>query len=320
MNEMESLGGDLRKEFRIQRKLMGSAFELVVVAENETQAAAWLDLGLNEIQRLETLLTEFRPDSITNAINHQAGIQPVSVPEEVFALVERCLRLSSLTQGAFDITMAPLKKLYDFKNVHFQPPDQKAIAECLECLGHQYVELDGERKTVFLRRKGMRVSFAAVGKGYAADRVKQIWRTAGVPAGVVNASGDLNTMGQRADGNPWKVGIVNPARKEEVLYYVPLMEGAVATSGDYEKFFLWDGKRYSHNIDPKTGIPLRGIQSVTVFAPSAELADALATATYVMGVKAGIHFINQLPRTYCIIIDEHGETFFSKKLHLEYEA
>lgn len=307
-------------EFRIQARLMGTAFELVVVGKNQGQAEEWLEQGNVEIRRIEALLTEFRESSITAELNAQAGANAVRVPDEVFALLERCQRISRLTQGAFDITVAPLKRLYQFKNQDFQMPSPEAIRECLAVVGFHYLHLDAGKKAALLTRAGMRVSFAAIGKGYAADRVQALWRAAGVPAGVVNASGDLSASGTRADGSAWRVGIAHPDDRAQVLCHLPLLNAAAATSGDYEQFFMWKGRRYSHNVDPKTGLPLSGLKSVTVVAPSAELADALATAAYVMGPDTGLHFIDQLPRTHCVIIDERNATYFSKGLDLRHEA
>jgi len=166
---------------------------------------------------------------------------------------------------------------------------------------------------------GMYISFAAIGKGYAADCVKKIWQKEGVKSGYINASGDLTAFGTKPDGSLWKMGITNPDNTKEILFYIPVSFASVATSGDYEQYFIYNGKRYSHNINPKTGLPLQGIKSVSVISPSAELSDALATAVSVMGRERGIDFINQLPNTHCVFITEDNQTFFSQKLDLQYE-
>ena len=299
---------------------MGSAFGLVVSHENEQDAYALLNEGIQEIQRIESLLTEFRPDSLTSRINKEAGINPVQLDPEVYSLIERCLKVSAITQGAFDISTKPLKALYNFRNGEFNLPSKGAIEEALGCTGFKNIILDPQKKAIFLPKKKMAISFASVGKGYAADRVKMNWLNKGVTSGVINASGDLTTIGFRADGTPWKVGIAHPDKTQEFMFYLPVCDASIATSGDYEQYFMHGGTRYSHVINPKTGLPVKGIKSVSVVSGSAELSDALATAVYVMGVEAGLYFINQLPSTHCLVIDEKNRPYFSKNLELAYAS
>lgn len=306
-------------EFRIQQKLMGSAFELLVVEEDPVRAQKFLNAGIEEIKRLESLLSEFIPGSYTSRINANAGKRPIMVDGEIFSLFERCKQISSISVGAFDITVGPLKKLYNFKNSFVEIPDNKIIKQTLRKTGYHHIILSKSRSCVYLAREGMHISFAAIGKGFAADCVKKLWLKDGLRSGYINASGDLTAFGTKANGSPWKMGIINPDNNREILFYIPLTSASVATSGDYEQYFISNGKRYAHNIHPKTGMPLQGIKSVTVISPSAELSDALATAVYVMGERNGIEFINQLPDTHCIIINEDNKHYFSNNLDLKYE-
>lgn len=305
-------------EYRVSLKLMGSAFALVVVHGNEKEAKEILDIGIREIRRIEDLLSEFIPGSVTSRINSGAGIKAVELDEEVYALAERCLKLSSITRGAFDISTKPLKALYNFKNNNFTLPSEEIIRQALKNTGYQNIILDPSDHSLFLSRKNMGISFASIGKGYAADRVKKLWTGSGVTSGVINASGDLTTIGQRADGTPWKVGIAHPDKKGEMMFYLPVHDASVATSGDYEQYFMHRGIRYSHIINPRSGLPVKGLKSVSVISPGAELSDALATAVFVMGVESGIYFIDQLPAAHCLIIDENNQAFFSKNLELSY--
>jgi thiamine biosynthesis lipoprotein len=295
---------------------MGSVFELLVVEEDPARAMKYLDTGIEEIKRLERLLSEFIPESYTCKINSSAGIKPVVVDGEILGLLERCHQISSISRGSFDITVGPLKKLYNFKNSFIEFPEKKIIKETLRKTGYHHLILSKEESSVFLARKGMHISFAAIGKGYAADCVKKIWLEEGLKSGYINASGDLTAFGTKVDGSPWKMGIVNPDNPRKILYAFELSSTSIATSGDYEQYFIYNGKRYSHNIHPKTGLPLQGIKSVSVVSPSAELSDALATAVYVMGAKNGIDFIDQLPNTHCIVISEDNKHYFSKNLDL----
>ena len=292
---------------------MGSIFELIVVAENERQADYFFKAGVDEIKRLEALLSEFQDTSEISLINQNAGIRPVKVSDEVYNLLARCKQLSRVTQYAFDISIGPLKKLYNFKNQEFDFPSRDRIRRTLKLVGTEKMELH-ESNHVFIPVHGMKISLAAIGKGYAADCVRKIWLDMVLKAGVINASGDLTIIGEKALNKPWVAAIPDPDNKEKMFCYIPLKNKAIATSGDYEQFFLKDGIRYSHTIDPKNGLPLKGIKSVSVVSNSGELSDALATAVYVMGKKVGLHFINQVPHAYCLIIDENNEAVASRKL------
>ncbi|MBC3759481.1 FAD:protein FMN transferase [Hyunsoonleella sp. SJ7] len=305
------------KTFVHKEKLMGTAFSLGVVAEDEQEAKHWLKKGVDEIKRIENLLSEYKTTSVTSNINAFAEERKVAIDEETFSLLERSIAISKLTKGDFDITVGPLKRLFNFKNTDFEMPSKSLIKKTLDSIGFQNIILNKEKQEVAFKAKDMKISFNAIGKGYASDRVKKLWKGYGVISGFINASGDLTAFGQKPYGSHWNIGIANPDMKKEALLNIPLVNASVATSGDYEQYFLWRGKRYSHNINPHTGMPLSGIKSVTVVSPSAELSDALATAVYVKGVAKGLEFINQLPQTYCIIINDDNQLFFSKKMAYE---
>lgn len=298
---------------------MGSGFELLLHHADSARAKELLKMGVREIERIEDLLSEFREYTYTSQINRNAGLAAVKTDEEVHGLLQRTLGISAMTDGAFDITVGPLKKLYKFKNSDFRFPERDQIQTALSLVGYDNLRL-GANREVSLSHPGMSISFAAIGKGYAADRVKKLWLQHGVTSGVVSASGDLTTIGCRADGNPWTIGIADPDNKENMLFYIPVQDASVATSGDYEQYFMWQGTRYSHNINPVTGKPVTGIKSVSVVSPMGELSDALATAVYVMGVEVGLHFIDQLPGTHCIIIDDHNQAHFSRHIEILHEV
>lgn len=289
-------------EFKIQCKLMGSAFELIVVAKDKEEADHFLKIGMDEIKRIEELLSEFKSTSETSRINSFPANEIFSIDAEVHQLLQRCQKICSISQGAFDVSMAPLKKLYSFKRTEATLPSTEEIQIALQKTGFKHILLlDNNR--ICLQKKEMKISFAAIGKGYAADKVQALWKKRGVCGGVVNASGDISVFGKRADGRCWSTGI-SDTNRSGLLLKINMPTVAVATSGDYEQYFTQDGKRYSHTLHPKTGLPVQGIRSVTVFSPSAELSDALATAVNVMGVDEGKHFIQQLPQTWYFILDE----------------
>jgi thiamine biosynthesis lipoprotein len=293
---------------------MGSSFEFIVVVP-EDEAEDLLEKCVKEVKRIEDVLTEFSENSETSKINQAAGIRSMRVPDEVFQLLKRCARLSHLTQGAFDISASLLKKLYRFRGEALETPDEDTLRTALRKVGHEKIKLK-QPGSVLLEVPGMHIGFGAIGKGYAADRVKSMLQSQGVVAGVVNASGDLTAWGTRADGSPWKVGIADPVQPEKIMMWIPVDNQSVATSGDYEQFFEKEGIRYSHTIDPKTGRPTTGTKSVTIISSSAELSDALATAVFIMGAEVGLHFIEQLPDTHGIIVNDQNKVFTSKNLSL----
>lgn len=275
-----------------------------------------LDEAISEVERIEYLLTEFSNTSQTSLLNQNAGIRPVFVDSEVYRLIKRCKELSVLTQGAFDVTCGVLKRLYNFKGENFRLPEADAIAAALRKVGSEKIKLK-EPNRIYLSEAGMHISFAAIGKGYAADIVKRKLVERGIKGGVINASGDLTAFGRRPDGSLWKVGIADPDEPSRVIGWLRVENASVATSGNYEQYFERNGTRYSHNIDPRTGKPVKGIKSVTVVSSSAELSDALATAVTIMGVEVGLHFIEQLPGTHCLIVTDENRIFTSRRLRFE---
>ncbi|WP_276166310.1 FAD:protein FMN transferase [Zobellia alginiliquefaciens] len=298
-------------------KLMGSRFDITVVAKDSVDGNKNISLAVDEISRIENLISSWNPDSETSKINKNAGIQPVSVSPELYQLIERAINLSKLTDGAFDISYASMDNIWVFDGSMTQMPNRSSIASSVAKVGFQNILLNPQDSSVFLKKKDMKIGFGGIGKGYAADMAKKLLIEKRVPAGIINASGDMNTWGKQPNGEPWKVAITNPMNKNKTFALLPIAQGAVVTSGDYEKFVNFKGKRYSHIIDPRTGYPSSGIISVTVFAPKAELADALATSVFVMGKEVGLNRINQMPKIECIIIDDKGNIFTSKNVEIE---
>ncbi|MFD3292322.1 FAD:protein FMN transferase [Aquirufa sp. KTFRIE-69F] len=293
--------------------LMGNRFDIGVVSSVIEQAEQAIEKSIAEIKRIEALLTTFSDDSQTNQINQNAGIKPVKVDKEVYALIERAGRISELTQGAFDLSYGSLdKSLWNFDQKMTQLPSAELAFKAVGLIDYRNIVL--EEGTVFLREKGMRIGFGGIGKGYAADRAKQVLQAEGFENGVVNASGDMHAWGVKEDGKCWTVGISNPDSPKEIIAEFDLKNAAVATSGNYEKFVWIDGVKYSHTIHPKTGFPIRGIKSVTVFAPFAELADALTTPIAVMGVEVGLDLINQLAGVACLMISDENVIYSSDSI------
>lgn len=294
---------------------MGSDFEITVVAKTQLEADKQIAIAIGEISRIEALISSWKPTSQTSNINKNAGVNPVKVSEELFSLIQRALQISNLTDGAFDISYASMDKLWKYDGSMTQMPSKEAIKKSVAKVGYQDIIVDPKNSTVFLKNKGMKIGFGAIGKGYAADKAKKLLISNGVSGGIINASGDINSWGSKPSGSSWQVAITNPLNKNKAFAMLPIKD-AVVTSGNYEKYVTFNSRRYSHIIDPRTGYPSQGIISVTVFAPKAELADALATSVFVMGVETGIDRINQLKAVECIIITDTGNIITSNNLTL----
>ncbi len=297
---------------------MGNSFTITVVAENQRTGNGYINLAVDEIRRIEKLLTTYKEDSQTNLINDNAGIRPVSVDLEVFNLIERSIGISAITQGAFDISYGSIdKSLWNFDKSMAKLPDVRTALKMVHLINYRNIILDRENTAVYLREKGMRIGFGGIGKGYAAEMAKQVLLRHNVQSGIINASGDLCAWGLQPNGQKWTIGVADPEWPNAAFSYMEISDRAVATSGNYEKYITIDGKKYSHTIDPKTGLPITGIKSVTIIAPNAEFADAMATPIAVMGIKAGLFLIDQIPDLYCIIIDEGNKIYTSKNINLK---
>ena len=312
-----SVGQLLAQEpFKRTMKLMGSRFDITVVAKDPIEGEEYINLAVSEITRIEKLISSWDPNSQTSEINKNAGVKPVKVDAELFNLIQRGIGISTLTDGAFDISYASMDNIWKFDGSMTKMPEEATIKASVSKVGYQNILLNKEDHTVFLKLKGMKIGFGAIGKGYAADKAKELLISKGVEAGIINASGDMNTWGKQPNGDSWQVAITNPMDKNKVFALLPLDNRAVVTSGNYEKYVTFNNTRYTHIIDPRSGYPATGIVSVTVFAPKAELADALATSVFVMGKEVGLNRIEQLPKVECIIIDDLGTIITSKNIQI----
>tara|TARA_R110000787_G_scaffold108621_5_gene217059 strand:- start:4727 stop:5626 length:900 start_codon:yes stop_codon:yes gene_type:complete len=296
---------------------MGTRFDITVVANSEKEANYNIDLAINEIVRIEKLISSWDAASQTSLINKNAGIKPVKVATELFDLIVRSIAISKLTNGAFDISYASMDRIWKYDGSMTEMPSEENISNSIKKVGYQNIIIDKKEQTVFLKLKGMKIGFGAIGKGYAADKAKVLLIKKGVQSGIINASGDLNAWGKQGNGNDWMVAITNPLNKEKAFSWLPVNDASVVTSGNYEKFVKFNGTRYSHIIDPRTGYPSTGLISVTVFASNAEFADAISTSIFVMGVETGLNFINQLKGVECIIVNEQNKIHTSKNIKLD---
>lgn len=296
--------------------LMGSPFEITVVAPNEDIGYINIQEAVDEVRRIERMISSWDPESETSLINENAGVQPVRVSQELFYLLERSVQISEITEGAFDLTYGALDGIWRFDGSMGKLPTPEKIRAAVSHVGYAKIQLNRDERTVFLPEKGMKIAFGAIGKGYAVDKAKELLISKQVSSGFINATGDVTAWGTKANGEKWLLGVANPLGKNRMFTWVPIIESSASVSGKFDKVVTFNGKRYSHLIDPRTGYPVTEIIRVIVFGKSAELCDALATAIHVLGKEEGLALINQLGDTEVIIIDNFGELTSSEGLKM----
>jgi len=296
-----------------QRKLgvMGTDLIIKVLGDDEAKLEVALDAAVFEIRRVEDLMTDWRASPLMT-LNAAAGKGPVKVPEELAILIARGLELGEQTDGAFDITYAGAGQLWDFKADPPKMPEAKALALALARVDYRLVKVDLKASTVDLP-EGMCIGLGGIAKGYGVDRAMAVLLEHKVKHGMVGAGGDLKLLG-RKHGELWKVAIRHPRDRAQVLAMLPVSNTCVMTSGDYERFFDYEGKRYHHILDPRTGYPATGGMSATVIAQDAAYADALATALCVLAPEEGLALVEKLPRVEALVVGLDGKVHYSTGL------
>jgi len=290
---------------------MGTDVSIEAIGPDPALLDAALAAAEAELRRVEDVMTSWRDSPLTR-MNAKAGTGWQSIPPELARMIGRGLAVGELTDGAFDITFASVGKLWDFKAKPPVRPSPEEIAKALEAVGYQKVELDLDGARIRLPA-GARIGLGGIAKGFGVDRAMAVLMEHGVENGVVNAGGDMKVLGTKF-GQPWRIAVKHPRDRSQVLAMVPLSNTCMVTSGDYERFFEYEGKRYHHILDPRTGYPATGGMSVTVIAPDAAFADALATALSVMGAEKGIPLVESLDRVECLIVDMQGQVTRSSGL------
>ena len=293
---------------RESQGFMDTLFDITVLAEDgdEERAKAAIEKSFQRIAWVEQAMSAWRDDSQIAMINRRAGGEPVQVDGELFQLVERSLALCRQTGGLMDVTFRPLGLLWNFHREPFVMPSAEAIAAARDLVDCERLELDPEAGTIRLATPGMSVALGALAKGYAVDRASQALSQAGYANSLVNGGGDVMAKGTRGAG-PWRVGIQHPRRPHgDLAGRVFLQDRALVTSGDYERFTMVDGRMLHHIIDPRTGWPAEGVMSVSVLAPGAELADALATALFVAGPEGAAAIQQVYPQVEVLMFQQDG--------------
>lgn len=294
---------------------MGTEVSFAVLSDDDVGAGKAIDDAFAEMKRIENLMTTWRPDSEVSRINANAGRKPVAVSPETLEVIEAAQRSSELSNGAFDITFYALHGLWKFdQDLTRKVPAAADIEQRLRLVDWRKVIVDHDKRTVYLARRGMRISLGGIAKGYAVDRAVAVLRRAGFNDAIVQAGGDLMCSGSK-NGRPWVTGIRDPRGDRGAVFAKMLLTNhAFSTAGDYERFFFLGGKRYHHILDPKTGWPATRSRSVTIYAPTALLADAVDDAVFILGWKKGFEMIDKIPDVGAVVVDDQGQVHVSSRV------
>jgi thiamine biosynthesis lipoprotein len=291
--------------------LMGTRVSVELWAEDAAAGQVLVERVLEQYRDIDARMSTYKDTSQISRVNALAALQPVQVDAELFALLQRARYLSQISGGAFDISYESVGYLYDFRARRH--PSDAEIDAGLGAVDFEQIVLDPAAQTVAFARPGMRINLGGIAKGYAVERAAAMLRSHGVQHALLNAGGDTRVVGDRR-GQPWIVGIRHPRTQGEVVTRLPLVDEAISTSGDYERFFEEDGRRYHHILNPLTGRPTEGILSVTVIGPDATLTDGLSTTLFVLGADAGLALIETLPDYEAIVVDAAGRLSYSSGL------
>ncbi len=291
---------------------MGTVIEITLQGDDEERAKKAALQAFQEIKRIEQLMSPWIGTSDVSRLNRFAGREWIKVSPETFDVIQRSQKISGLSEGAFDITIAPLTQLWRKARERGVPPPSEEVKKIFSLVNFGNLLIRPDRK-VFLKKKGMAIDLGGIAKGYAVDRAFEILTSLGYKNLIVNAGGDLRTGGLK-NNEPWSIGIQNPRSAEKVMATISVSDSAIATSGDYEKFFFHQGKRYHHILNPKTGFPADGSQSVTILSKDGMTADGLATAVFVLGSVMGYDLCQKMKGVECLIVDGEGKAVMTPGL------
>ena len=295
------------------RITMGTVARIMVVAQNQQQADKAVAAAFNKIYDIERLMSDYDPNSQLSQVNARAFEQPVPVDAELFEVLTTAKLYSCMSDGAFDITIAPVVRLWRKAKKDGTAPTPEAIAKAKESVGYENLILDTEKKTVRFTKEGVLLDLGGIAKGYAIDKAIEILQDAGMKGAMVDIGGDMRCFGTPINGKKsWLIGLQDPKNKDNILMKLKMDDMAVATSGDYQRFVMIDDQKHSHIINPATADSADDLSSVTIIAPAAMAADALATAVSVLGNKRGLELIEKIESTEAILIAHDEKTTFEK--------
>jgi thiamine biosynthesis lipoprotein len=305
---------DKERLFKKSTVLMDTIVSITVVSTSRDRAEKAINEAFRELKRLEDIMNFYSEESEVSRINRNAGIRPVKVSMDMIDIIEKAIYVSRLTDGAFDITTGPLTRLWDFQNkiptvtdATKKVPEPSEIRKALRLVNYRDIVINQKDSTVFLKRKGMLIDLGGIAKGYGADRAMEILKKNGINSCLVAIAGDIKVSGRKPDGSPWVIGIRHPRAEkgsDDIFTSLPLTDAAISTSGDYERFFIKDGKRYHHIINPFTGYPSESTGGVSVITEKGYLSDSLATAVFVLGPEKGMELLKRLGYKGIFITDD----------------
>ena len=288
---------------------MGTRVQVEIAHTDEARARAIIEQVMAEMHRVDHAFSPYKDTSEISKVNREAGLGWVSISDEMLDLLTKSRQISELTEGAFDITYASIGRYYDYREG--QAPDDETVAKAIQAIDYQHIELQGNR--VRFKHPAVYIDLGGIAKGHAVDRGYAILLANGITEGSVAAGGDSRILGDRL-GKPWNVGVQHPRDPDKMAVLLPLIDTAVSTSGDYERYFERDGVRYHHILDPNTGRSAEGSWSVTILGPETTFTDGLSTSVFVLGPEKGMALVNRLPGIDAIIIDPEGKMTYSDEL------
>ncbi|MBI3569553.1 MAG: FAD:protein FMN transferase [Gammaproteobacteria bacterium] len=294
-----------------EEAIMGTAVRVELWADDKAAGEAAITAVMAEMHRIDREMSPYKPESELSRINREAADHPVPISAEMFDILSRSIEFSKLSGGAFDITFSSVGYMYDYRH-HIKPTD-KEIEQALPGINYRHMLLDAQKRTVKFARPGVRIDLGGIGKGYAVDNSIALLKKRGITHAIVTAGGDSRVLGDRR-GRPWMVGIRDPRRKDNVVAVLPLINSAISTSGDYERYFEVDGVRYHHILNPKTGRSATGVHSVSVIGPDATTTDGLTKPVFILGPEKGLRLIESIPGVDAVIVDANGKMFYSSGL------
>ena len=292
---------------------MGTLFDITISHPDEKKAQKAIKKAFDEIQRIEFLASKYISKSEIAKINQSSAENAFRINIEVYELLRKSIHYSQISNGAFDITIGAIQDIWDFDNENHAIPFSETLLRSLPLVDYKNIVLE-KNYYVRLKKNGIKLDLGAVAKGYAVDRGIEIIRNEDINNAILNGGGDLKCIGEKSSGSPWKIGVRHPRQPSSIIASLECKNISMATSGDYQKFFIKDGVRYHHLLNPENGMPAQGMQSVTILSKDAVMADAMATAVFVMGAEQGVKFIESQDRLEGILITADEKKIISNGL------
>lgn len=292
-----------------QRPLMGTVVQVIAEGDDEAALHAVVEGAYGEMSRLSDMMSHYDPGSVVSAVNDAAGLHPVAVPPELMRVLRMAQRMSKRSHGAFDVTVGGLRG-WRFRPDDPRMPSAAEVAAELQRVDYRKLRLDARAGTAYLERRGMRIDLGGIAKLYIIEAGARWLERAGVARAMVNGGGDVAAVGRDA-AQPWRVGVRDPRAPQQLLGVLPIVRGIVASSGDYERYFERDGRRYQHILDPRSGTPAQGPRGVTLVSESLEALDGLGVAIMVLGKQEGVRLVEATPGLDALIVDRDGSLWMT---------